>query len=101
VLVNLLENMRFEVIPGKGIEQAVLDWIPAGQTVAVTASPVRGLEPTVDPPLLAARRLQPLALPRPRPRRARFAGSRRGGPAPVHVQPAPAVRQVARRKDHQ
>ncbi len=46
--MNLLENMRFEVIPGKGTEQAVLDWIPAGQTVAVTASPVRGLEPTVD-----------------------------------------------------
>ena len=46
--MNLLESMRFEVIPGKGTEQAVLDWIPAGQTVTVTASPARGLEPTVD-----------------------------------------------------
>jgi methylenetetrahydrofolate reductase (NADPH) len=41
-------NLRFEVIPGKGTEQAVLDWVPAGQTVTVTAPPVRGLEPTLD-----------------------------------------------------
>jgi methylenetetrahydrofolate reductase (NADPH) len=44
----LLERPRFEVIPGKGTEQAVLDWVPAGMTVTVTASPVRGLEPTLD-----------------------------------------------------
>jgi methylenetetrahydrofolate reductase (NADPH) len=40
--------MRFEVIPAKSTEQAVLDWIPAGSTVTVTASPVKGLEPTLD-----------------------------------------------------
>ena len=40
--------MRFEVIPARSTEQAVLDWIPAGSTVTVTASPVKGLEPTLD-----------------------------------------------------
>jgi methylenetetrahydrofolate reductase (NADPH) len=43
---------RFEVIPGKTTEQAVLDWLPlrppAGHTVTVTASPTKGLEPTID-----------------------------------------------------
>jgi methylenetetrahydrofolate reductase (NADH) len=46
--VNLLANPRFEVIPAKSTEQAVLDWIPAGSTVTVTASPAKGLEPTLD-----------------------------------------------------
>lgn len=40
--------MRFEVIPAKGTEQVVLDWLPKGATVTVTASPVKGLEPTLD-----------------------------------------------------
>ena len=44
----LLVRPRFEVIPGRGTEQAVLDWIPAGHTVTVTASPVKGLAPTID-----------------------------------------------------
>jgi methylenetetrahydrofolate reductase (NADPH) len=44
----LLRNPRYEVFPGKGTEQAVLDWVPAGMTVTVTASPVKGLEPTID-----------------------------------------------------
>ena len=39
---------RFEVIPGKNTEDSVLRWLPAGSTVTVTASPVKGLEPTVD-----------------------------------------------------
>jgi methylenetetrahydrofolate reductase (NADPH) len=39
---------RFEVIPGKSTEQAVLDWLPPGSTVTVTASPVKGLDPTLD-----------------------------------------------------
>jgi methylenetetrahydrofolate reductase (NADPH) len=39
---------RFEVIPGKNTEGSVLRWLPAGSTVTVTASPVKGLEPTVD-----------------------------------------------------
>jgi methylenetetrahydrofolate reductase (NADPH) len=45
---NLLARARFEVIPGQGTEQAVLDWIPAGRTVTVTASPTKGLPPTLD-----------------------------------------------------
>jgi methylenetetrahydrofolate reductase (NADPH) len=39
---------RFEVIPGKNTEDSVLRWLSAGSTVTVTASPVKGLEPTVD-----------------------------------------------------
>jgi methylenetetrahydrofolate reductase (NADPH) len=39
---------RFEVIPGKNTEDLVRRWLPAGSTVTVTASPVKGLEPTVD-----------------------------------------------------
>ena len=44
----LLRSPRYEVIPAKATEQAVLDWVPAGMTVTVTASPVKGLEPTVE-----------------------------------------------------
>ena len=44
----LLRDPRYEVFPAKGTEQAVLDWVPRGMTVTVTASPVKGLEPTID-----------------------------------------------------
>jgi methylenetetrahydrofolate reductase (NADPH) len=44
----LLRDPRFEVFPAKGTEQAVLAWVPRGMTVTVTASPVKGLDPTVD-----------------------------------------------------
>ena len=44
----LLRSPRYEVFPGKGTEQAVADWVPAGMTVTVTASPVKGLEPTIE-----------------------------------------------------
>jgi methylenetetrahydrofolate reductase (NADPH) len=44
----LLRSPRYEVIPAKGIEQAVADWVPAGMTVTVTASPVKGLDATVE-----------------------------------------------------
>jgi methylenetetrahydrofolate reductase (NADPH) len=47
-LAELLASPRYEVIPAKGTEQAVAEWVPAGMTVAVTASPVKGLEPTVE-----------------------------------------------------
>ena len=47
-LRELLSGLRYEVIPAKGTEQAVADWVPAGMTVTVTASPVKGLEPTVE-----------------------------------------------------
>ena len=39
---------RYEVLPAKGTEQAVADWVPAGMTVTVTASPVKGLDATVE-----------------------------------------------------
>jgi methylenetetrahydrofolate reductase (NADPH) len=44
----LLSRPRYEVIPAKGTEQAVLDWVPAGATVTVTASPLKGLDATID-----------------------------------------------------
>ncbi len=44
----LLSQPRYEVFPAKGTEQAVLDWVPAGMTVTVTASPVKGLDATIE-----------------------------------------------------
>jgi methylenetetrahydrofolate reductase (NADPH) len=44
----LLRTLRYEVFPAKGTEQAVADWVPAGMTVTVTASPVKGLDPTIE-----------------------------------------------------
>ena len=44
----LLRNPRYEVIPAKDTEQAVAEFVPAGMTVTVTASPVKGLEPTIE-----------------------------------------------------
>jgi methylenetetrahydrofolate reductase (NADPH) len=44
----LLRSPRYEVFPAKGTEQAVVDWVPAGMTVAVTASPVKGLDATIE-----------------------------------------------------
>jgi methylenetetrahydrofolate reductase (NADPH) len=48
LLGGFLSRPRFEVIPAKGAEQAVARWVPAGMTVTVTASPVKGLEPTIE-----------------------------------------------------
>ena len=36
-LRELLSGPRYEVFPAKSTEQAVLDWVPAGMTVTVTA----------------------------------------------------------------
>jgi methylenetetrahydrofolate reductase (NADH) len=47
-LAEMLRGPRYEVFPGRGTEQAVLDWVPAGMTVTVTASPAKGLEPTIE-----------------------------------------------------
>jgi methylenetetrahydrofolate reductase (NADPH) len=44
----LLSRPRYEVFPAKGTEQAVIDWVPAGMTVTVTASPLKGLDPTIE-----------------------------------------------------
>ena len=43
----LLRAPRYEVFPAAGTEEAVLDWVPRELTVTVTASPARGLEPTL------------------------------------------------------
>ncbi len=44
----LLRDPRYEVFPAKGTEQAVLEWVPRGMTVTVTASPVKGLDATIE-----------------------------------------------------
>ncbi len=44
----LLRSPRYEVLPTKGTEEAVQEWVPGGMTVTVTASPVKGLEPTIE-----------------------------------------------------
>ena len=43
----LLEHPRYEVFPAGNVEQAVAEWVPAGGTVTVTASPGKGLDATV------------------------------------------------------
>lgn len=47
-IAPLLENPRYEVFPAGRVEQAVADWVPAGMTVTVTASPAKGLDATLD-----------------------------------------------------
>jgi methylenetetrahydrofolate reductase (NADPH) len=47
-IVPLLRNTRFEVFPARGVEDAVVQWVPADQTVTVTASPAKGLDATLD-----------------------------------------------------
>ncbi|HEV8221744.1 MAG TPA: methylenetetrahydrofolate reductase [Streptosporangiaceae bacterium] len=47
-MAPLLRAPRYEVFPGAGTEQAILEWVPRELTVTVTASPTRGLEPTLD-----------------------------------------------------
>jgi len=46
-LVDWLRRPRFEVIPVEGVEDEVLRHVPARLTVTVSASPTRGLEPTL------------------------------------------------------
>ncbi|MET9683387.1 5,10-methylenetetrahydrofolate reductase [Streptomyces coeruleorubidus] len=44
----LLDSVRYEVLPAKSTEDKVLAHVPRDVVVTVTASPVRGLEPTLD-----------------------------------------------------
>ncbi len=44
---RLLEAARYEVIPTASIEEKVLAAVPKSVTITVTASPVKGLEPTL------------------------------------------------------
>lgn len=47
-MVRLLESARYEVLPTAAIEEKVLGHVPVGRTITVTASPSRGLGPTLD-----------------------------------------------------
>ncbi|MEU5607660.1 5,10-methylenetetrahydrofolate reductase [Streptomyces sparsogenes] len=47
VLRGLLGRVRYEVLPAKSTEEKVLAHVPRDITVTVTASPVRGLGPTL------------------------------------------------------
>ncbi len=47
LLGPLLQQARYEVLPTAGAEQAVLESVPREFTVTVTASPAKGLEPTL------------------------------------------------------
>ena len=44
----LLRHPRYEVFPAPSTEETVLQWVPRDVTVTVTASPARGLDPTLD-----------------------------------------------------
>jgi methylenetetrahydrofolate reductase (NADPH) len=44
----LLQQPRYEVLPAATIEDTVLEWVPPGLTVTVTASAAKGLDPTLD-----------------------------------------------------
>ncbi|MFE0516198.1 5,10-methylenetetrahydrofolate reductase, partial [Streptomyces sp. NPDC058964] len=43
----LLGHVRYEVLPAKATEDKVLGHVPCDVVVTVTASPVKGLEPTL------------------------------------------------------
>jgi methylenetetrahydrofolate reductase (NADPH) len=47
-LTRLLSAVRYEVIPTAGAEDRVCESAPRDVTITVTASPVKGLEPTLD-----------------------------------------------------
>jgi methylenetetrahydrofolate reductase (NADPH) len=47
-LTRLLSTVRYEVIPTATVEDRVRDSVPTDVTVTVTASPTKGLEPTLD-----------------------------------------------------
>jgi methylenetetrahydrofolate reductase (NADPH) len=46
ILVGLLHNARYEVLPTASTEDKILEHVPAGRTVTVTASPTKGLDAT-------------------------------------------------------
>lgn len=48
VLFRLLEQVRYEVLPTARVVDDVYGHLPTGATVTVTASPVKGMEETLD-----------------------------------------------------
>ena len=47
LLVDLLENARYEVLPTRTVEEKLLGAVPPGRTITVTASATMGLEATL------------------------------------------------------
>jgi methylenetetrahydrofolate reductase (NADPH) len=47
-IAHLLEHSRYEVIPLAGVEEKILEYVHRDVTITVTASPVKGLEPTLE-----------------------------------------------------
>jgi methylenetetrahydrofolate reductase (NADPH) len=47
-MIALLQRPRYEVLPVDGIEDQVLAHVPRDVKVTVTASPAKGLEPTLE-----------------------------------------------------
>jgi len=47
-LSDLVRSVRYEVIPAKSIEATVVESVPTDVTVAVTASPTKGLDATLE-----------------------------------------------------
>lgn len=45
---ELLRTVRYEVIPTKTVEDKILSAVPRDVTVTVTASPTKGIEPTLE-----------------------------------------------------
>jgi len=48
VATLLAHHPRYEVLPTASTEQSVLEWVPRDVVVTVTASPAKGLEPTLE-----------------------------------------------------
>lgn len=48
VLHTLVRDARYEVLPTAKVEAAILERVPVGQTITVTASPSKGLTATLD-----------------------------------------------------
>jgi methylenetetrahydrofolate reductase (NADPH) len=48
VLAGLLDGARYEVLPTPSIEDKVLEHVPPGRTLTVTASPAKGIGATVE-----------------------------------------------------
>jgi methylenetetrahydrofolate reductase (NADPH) len=47
-VLPMLQRPRYEVFPAPSTEESVLEWVPTDLTVTVTASPAKGLDPTLD-----------------------------------------------------
>ena len=47
-VADLLRGSRYEVIPLDGIEEQVVEHVPRELTLTVTASPTKGLDPTLS-----------------------------------------------------